>query len=135
MQPTVLRAAAKLTVSLRITGVRDDGYHLIDAEMISVDLFDELIRAFNGADVLMVTDVYAAGEAPIEGADAASLVEAIRRHGHRDVSHVADQEDLAEALQSRLRPGDVVITLGAGSITRVGPALLDRLRAADQAVS
>ena len=90
-------------------------------------LFDELTRAFNGADVLLVTDVYAAGEAPIEGADSARLCEAIRAHGHRDVTYVARREDLVQALLARCKPGDVVITLGAGSITRTGPELLAAL--------
>jgi UDP-N-acetylmuramate--alanine ligase len=90
-------------------------------------LFDELTRAFNGADALLVTDVYAAGEAPIAGADSASLVKAIRAHGHRDVAHVAKQSDLAAALCDKVKAGDIVITLGAGSITRVGPELLGLL--------
>jgi UDP-N-acetylmuramate--alanine ligase len=90
-------------------------------------LFDELTRAFNRADVLLVTDVYAAGEAPIEGADSAHLAEAIRAHGHRDVTHVARREDLVATLVERCRPGDIVITLGAGSITRTGPELLKAL--------
>jgi len=90
-------------------------------------LFDELTRAFNGADVLFVTDVYAAGEQPIEGADSAHLVQAIRAHGHRDVTHVPNQADLVGALVKKCHPGDVVITLGAGSITRVGPELLRAL--------
>ena len=88
------------------------------------DCFGELTRAFNRADVLLVTDVYAAGEAPIEGAMAADLVESIRAHGHRDVTHVGRREDLVPALRSRLRPDDVVITLGAGDITRTGRELL-----------
>jgi len=91
-------------------------------------LFDELTRAFNGADALLVTDVYPAGEAPIAGADAASLVQAIRAHGHRDVAHAPSQSDLVSALLAKVRPGDVVITLGAGSITRVGPELLHALK-------
>ncbi|MBX3251704.1 MAG: UDP-N-acetylmuramate--L-alanine ligase [Myxococcales bacterium] len=86
-------------------------------------LFDELVRAFNRADVLLVSDVYAAGEAPIEGADSASLVAAVRAHGHRDVSHVPKRSDLAEVIRKRLRPGDVVLTLGAGDITRTGREL------------
>lgn len=87
-------------------------------------LFDELTRAFNRADVVMLTDVYAAGEKPIEGADTAHLVKAIRAHGHRDVTHVAKRSDLVDALKERLRPGDVVITLGAGDITKTGRELL-----------
>jgi len=90
-------------------------------------LFDELTRAFNRADVLFVTDVYPAGEQPIAGADSDSLVHAIRAHGHRDVTYVADRAALAEALHGRARAGDVVITLGAGSITRTGPELIAAL--------
>jgi UDP-N-acetylmuramate--alanine ligase len=91
-------------------------------------LFDELTRAFNQADVLFLTDVYAAGEKPIEGADAGRLAEAIRAHGHRDVTLVEDRKDLADAIGERVRSGDVVITLGAGDITRTGPELLEVLR-------
>lgn len=91
------------------------------------DLFDELTRAFNRADVLFLTSVYAAGEKPIEGADARRLAEAIRAHGHRDVTLVEDRNELAEAMGARVQPGDVVITLGAGDITRTGPELLEVL--------
>jgi UDP-N-acetylmuramate--alanine ligase len=92
------------------------------------DLFDELTRAFNKADVLFLTGVYAAGEKPIEGADAERLVEAIRAHGHRDVTLVEERKDLAEAIAARVQPGDAVITLGAGDITKTGPELLEVLR-------
>lgn len=88
------------------------------------DLFDELTRAFNRADVLFLTDVYAAGEKPIEGADARRLANAIRSHGHKDVTLVEDRKDLANAIKTRVRSGDVVITLGAGDITKTGPELL-----------
>jgi len=92
------------------------------------DLFDELTRAFNRADVLFLTEVYAAGEKRIEGADARRLADAIGAHGHRDVTFVEDRKDLAEAIGARVRPGDVVITLGAGDITKTGPELLEVLR-------
>jgi UDP-N-acetylmuramate--alanine ligase len=91
-------------------------------------LFDELARAFNAADVLFVTDVYAAGEKPIPGADSQQLSAAIRAHGHHDVTHIPERAQLAAALLERLAPGDVVITLGAGNITQTGPELLSLLQ-------
>ena len=97
------------------------------------DCFDELVRAFNRADVLLVTDVYAAGEAPIAGADAKSLVGAIRSRGHRDVTHVPERAALAAALEARVRPGDIVLTLGAGDITRTAPELVAALAARGKA--
>jgi UDP-N-acetylmuramate--alanine ligase len=93
-------------------------------------LFDELACAFNAADVLFLTDVYAAGESPIAGVDSAHLCEALREHGHRDVTYVPTSSGLqpvVHTLLPRLRHGDIVITLGAGSITQVGPQLLAAL--------
>jgi UDP-N-acetylmuramate--alanine ligase len=90
-------------------------------------LFDELARAFDAADVVLLTDVYAAGESPIPGADSARLAQAVAAHGHRDVTYVGAQAELVPALLKRSRPGDIVITLGAGSITRTGPELLRAL--------
>ncbi len=87
-------------------------------------LFDELTRAFNRADVLFVSDVYSAGEAPIEGATSRHLVAAIRAHGHRDATYVPDRSDLASAIAARVEEGDIVVTLGAGDVTRTGPELL-----------
>jgi UDP-N-acetylmuramate--alanine ligase len=80
------------------------------------DLFDDFSRAFNDADVLLVTDVYAAGEAPIPGATSERLVQSIREHGHHDARYVRNKADLPAALLELVRPGDVVIALGAGDI-------------------
>lgn len=93
------------------------------------DCFDDLTRCFNRADAVFLTDVYPAGEKPIEGASSARLAESMRARGHRDVTYVPKLEDLVSALRQRLQPGDVVITQGAGNITRVGRELLDALRA------
>ena len=87
-------------------------------------LFREFISAFNQSDRLIITDIYGAGEAPIEGVDARSLAEAVRRHGHRDVRHQADLRDLAEILAASLAPGDVLLTLGAGNIHLAGEEAL-----------
>ena len=90
------------------------------------DLLSEFATAFNDADVLLLTDIYAAGEEPIAGATSARLAEAIRACGHRDVSLVPRAE-LAHAARQRVRPGDIVLTLGAGDITAVGPELIGLL--------
>jgi UDP-N-acetylmuramate--alanine ligase len=81
-------------------------------------LFTEFTRAFNQADVLLTTEVYAAGEAPIEGATGADLSKAIRAHGHHDCKHIAAKADLPRAILSRMQPGDIVIALGAGDINQ-----------------
>ncbi|MDR2934933.1 MAG: UDP-N-acetylmuramate--L-alanine ligase [Candidatus Adiutrix sp.] len=87
-------------------------------------LFDDFIPAFNQTDRLIVTDIYGAGEAPIEGVDARRLTEAIRSHGHRDVRYQADLSGLSEILTASLAPGDVFLTLGAGNIHLVGEETL-----------
>jgi UDP-N-acetylmuramate--alanine ligase len=87
-------------------------------------LFDEFTRAFNKADVLLVTDVYPAGEKPIEGATGEELAEAIRAHGHRAVTFVRDKKQVALALADVAEPGDLVIALGAGDINASARELL-----------
>ncbi len=93
------------------------------------DLFDDFTRAFNKADVLIVTEVYAAGEAPIDGASGESLASAIRAHGHHSVRYVADKRDVKQALAEIVRPGDIVIALGAGDINASVRDLLAQLEA------
>jgi UDP-N-acetylmuramate--alanine ligase len=79
-------------------------------------LFDDFTRAFNKADLVLVTDVYPAGEKPIPGATGEALAEAIRAHGHHSVRYVADKKQVSAALHEEVRPGDLVIALGAGDI-------------------
>jgi UDP-N-acetylmuramate--alanine ligase len=86
--------------------------------------------AFNDADVLMVLGIYAASEEPIPGISGEALAQEIRSHGHRDVTHVEKRADAATALLPRLREGDLVVTLGAGDVTQVGPELLQLLEPA-----
>jgi UDP-N-acetylmuramate--alanine ligase len=87
-------------------------------------LFDAFTRAFNKADVVLVTDVYPAGEAPIAGATGEALAEAIRAHGHRAVSFVRGKGRVAAALLEVVEPGDIVIALGAGDINASARELL-----------
>jgi UDP-N-acetylmuramate--alanine ligase len=90
------------------------------------DLLPEFVTAFNDADVLLVSEIYAASEEPIPGISGEALADAIRAHGHRDASFV-DRPMLAAAARERARDGDIVITLGAGDVTAVGPELLAML--------
>ena len=79
------------------------------------------------------TEIYGAGEDKIPGIDAAALADAVRAHGHRDVRFIGDLGEVAAALAPDLREGDLVITLGAGSISTLGPALLETLRKGEKA--
>ena len=81
-------------------------------------LMDDFSTCFNEAHSVIVTDVYAAGENPIEGADKNGLVEKIKSCGHRDASALENRENLAEIILSKARPGDMVVCLGAGDITQ-----------------
>ncbi|MCB1555862.1 MAG: UDP-N-acetylmuramate--L-alanine ligase [Alphaproteobacteria bacterium] len=87
------------------------------------DLMDAFCTCFNDADSVIVADVYAAGESPITGADKAHLTAGIKAHGHRDVVALDTREDLARLVAARARPGDYVICLGAGDITKWAYAL------------
>jgi UDP-N-acetylmuramate--alanine ligase len=87
-------------------------------------LFGEFKTAFHRADVLVLTDIYAASETPLEGITSGVLAEAVKRHGHRDVHYLPDVEALPRELAGLLRPGDLVLTLGAGNIVHAGEALL-----------
>jgi len=91
------------------------------------ELFSEFVTAFYDADVLILTDVYAAGEPAIEGASAERLAAEILRHGQKDVTWIGNRELIPEHLAGIVRAGDIVITLGAGNIWQQGEALLKLL--------
>jgi UDP-N-acetylmuramate--alanine ligase len=91
-------------------------------------LMDEFARSFHQADHLYVMDIYAASEQPIEGVTAESLVERIRQFGHRSVEHVGTMDRGVEAMLGAARDGDLVLTLGAGSVWQAGEKVLSRLR-------
>jgi UDP-N-acetylmuramate--alanine ligase len=92
-------------------------------------LFEDFCRAFHQADVLVVTEIYPAGEDPIAGVSGEKLAEGIKDHGHRRVSFVADLDDVPEAIEGVLEEGDLVITLGAGSVTALSDELAEVVRA------
>ncbi len=88
------------------------------------DFYEEFATSFDDADVLLLTDVYPAREAPIEGISGELIATAARAAGHRDVHYVAHKADLAATLRTLVQPGDMVLTLGAGDIWKVGLELL-----------
>ncbi|MBD0326329.1 MAG: UDP-N-acetylmuramate--L-alanine ligase [Pyrinomonadaceae bacterium] len=92
------------------------------------DLMEEFARSFNNADMLLVTDIYAASEEPIENVTAEVLTEAIKSYGHKNAHYVGAIDGAAKILREQVSAGDLVITLGAGTITRVGDQLLALLR-------
>ena len=93
--------------------------------------FDQFSTCFNDADCVIVADTYAAGEAPIAGADRDGLVQGIKAHGHRHVIALQDASHLAKIVHGIAAPGDYVVCLGAGNITQWAYALPEELAALD----
>ncbi|MEO7097412.1 MAG: UDP-N-acetylmuramate--L-alanine ligase [Polyangiales bacterium] len=87
----------------------------------------EFARAFNRADVVLITEIYAAGEEPIPGVSGAALAQSVRAHGHHDVTFVPTRAEVTDALASVVQPGDLVICLGAGDINKSARELLVKL--------
>jgi UDP-N-acetylmuramate--alanine ligase len=97
------------------------------------DLSGEFLTAFNQADVLVVMDIYPAGEPPIPGVSAEALAEGIRAHGHRNVTFLgSDRARIVEYVTDISRPGDLIVTLGAGDVSQLGPDILRRLEGRDK---
>ena len=90
-------------------------------------LFDDFCACFNEADVVAIAEVFAAGEAPIEGAGRDDLVAGLIRHGHRHARAILSEEDLERLVREQARPGDMVVCLGAGTISAWANGLPERL--------
>jgi len=94
----------------------------------TLELFDEFALAFNNADVLFVLDIYAASEHPIEGISAEVLTDNIRKYGHKNATYIGDIETAAEKVLPELQEGDLLITLGAGTVTRLSDEFVEKLK-------
>ncbi len=92
------------------------------------ELMDEFALAFNNADVLYVLDIYAASETPIEGINAQILTENIKKYGHKNANYIGDIESAAQKVAGSLEPGDLVLTLGAGTVTRISDEIVGALQ-------
>ena len=119
----VLKAARAVTNGRVIAVVQPHRYSRLH------DLFQDFCRCFNDADIVVVADVYAAGETPIEGASRDALVEGLRRHGHRHVAPLESPAALPALIAEVARRGDLVVCLGAGDITTWAHALPAQLEA------
>ena len=120
---SVLKAARAVTNGRVIAVVQPHRYSRLH------DLFPEFCGCFNDADVVIVSDVYTAGEPPIAGADRDGLVEGLRRFGHRRAVALESPAVLARVISEEAKPGDLVVCLGAGDITSWAYALPAQLEA------
>jgi UDP-N-acetylmuramate--alanine ligase len=91
-------------------------------------LLEDFFTAFNQADTLVVTDIYAAGEKTIPGISGEVLYEGIKKHGHKDVTFIPDRVKIIEHMLSILKEGDLMITLGAGDVWKLGEQIVERLK-------
>ncbi|HTF99242.1 MAG TPA: UDP-N-acetylmuramate--L-alanine ligase [Nitrospirota bacterium] len=91
-------------------------------------LLEEFFTSFNQADKLVILDIYAAGEKPIPGISGQTLYEGIKKYGHKDVTYLPDKEKAADFLVAALRKGDLLITLGAGDVWKIGEQVVEKLR-------
>jgi UDP-N-acetylmuramate--alanine ligase len=94
-------------------------------------LFDRFVLSFNEADALILMAIYGAGEDPVAEATGERLAQGIKEHGHKDVLYCETNQAVFSALGQILRPGDVVMTLGAGDIYHLADDLMTKLRSGD----
>lgn len=119
----VLKAARESTSGKIIAVVQPHRYTRLQS------LFEEFCTCFNDADAVVVADVYAAGETPIDGIDRDHFVAGLRAHGHREVVPLPGASELAGIVNGVAKSGDLVVCLGAGNITQWAYALPDQLKA------
>lgn len=119
----VLKAARESTNGKVIAVVQPHRYTRLQS------LFEEFCSCFNDADAVVVADVYAAGETPIDGIDRDHFVAGLRAHGHREVIPLPGAAELAGIVKGVAKSGDLVVCLGAGNITQWAYALPDQLKA------
>ena len=91
------------------------------------DLMDEFTASFADADSLFVLDIYAASEKPIEGISAEALARTILEKGGRDARYVSSFAEAASSVAETAQEGDMILTLGAGNVSQLGPMILERL--------
>jgi UDP-N-acetylmuramate--alanine ligase len=94
----------------------------------TMHLMDEFAKAFHSADRVVLLDIYAASEQPIEGVTAQALAARMREFGHRDVIYAGSNDEGVKAIVQDVSPGDFILTLGAGSVSQLGERILEGLK-------
>ena len=92
------------------------------------DLIEGFTTAFGDADSLFVLDIYAASEKPIEGVSGEALARAIREKGGLDAQYASSSADAVNSVAATVQDGDMILTLGAGNVSQLGPMILERLK-------
>jgi UDP-N-acetylmuramate--alanine ligase len=90
-------------------------------------LYQEFGKAFSDADVLILTDIYSAGESPIDNVNGELIYKEVINSGHKDVKYIPEKENISDYLLDIIHDGDLVITMGAGDICKVGDELVEKL--------
>ncbi|WP_374307171.1 UDP-N-acetylmuramate--L-alanine ligase [Dongia sp.] len=126
----VLKAARQATQASGVGGTTGKVIAVMQPHRYSRlgNLFEDFCTCFNDADHVIIADVYAAGESPIEGVNGQALVQGLRERGHRHVEHLSDPKDLAAMVAPLVHGGDLVVCLGAGTITTWAHALPAELK-------
>lgn len=94
----------------------------------TMHLMDDFARAFHSADRVVLLDIYAASEAPIEGVSSQLLAERMRQYGHRAVDYAASADEGVAMIAAGAKPGDMILTLGAGSVSQLGDRIVEALK-------
>jgi UDP-N-acetylmuramate--alanine ligase len=123
----VLSAARRVTKGQVVAVMQPHRYSRLHS------LYNEFCTCFNNADQVIIAPVYAAGEAPIEGVTHDHLVQGVKDRGHRAVFKIDNPEQLAPLVHGLVKQGDIVVCLGAGTITQWAYALPGQLAAIDKA--
>ena len=137
--PTEIRATLKAAKEGFLTGSQNSGSGTQEAGRLFVlfqphrytrtkDLMDEFASSFSDADFLVLLDVYPAGEKPIEGINSGALIEKIKKSGRNNALYIKDRDEAIIYIASHMRKGDLLVTLGAGDVWKIGDELLHRLR-------
>lgn len=137
--PTEIKATLKAAKEGLLIGNQNSGSGIQEVGRLFVlfqphrytrteNLMDEFASSFRDADFLIILDIYPAGEKPIEGINSCALIEKIRKSGRNNALYIKDRDEAIRYIASNMRKGDLLVTLGAGDVWKIGDKLLQKLR-------